>query len=69
MWEKIETGSVKSLPECSQVLGISHGRAQSSRPSYIHIEAFSLTGTHLDGGREEERREKNKMISLIVKES
>lgn len=44
-----------SLPECSQVLGITHGRVQTARPSYIHIEALACTCTHLDGREREER--------------
>lgn len=54
-----------SLPECSQVLGITHGRVQTARPSYIHIEALACTCTHLDWrGRKSGERER---VSVNVK--
>lgn len=35
------------LPECSDVFSISHGRVQSSRPRYIHIEALACSRPNL----------------------
>lgn len=52
--ERLEVnGSKDSLPEGGQVLGITHGRTETPRPSDVDVVAFARTCTHLD--REEQQ--------------
>lgn len=50
MWPK-DGGPACSLPECSQVLGVTNGRVQATYPSYVDIEALAGTVADLDRGR------------------
>lgn len=53
--EKIRCVELIFLPECCQVLSITHGGVQTPGPSYIHIEALACICTHLHGGGERGR--------------
>lgn len=48
---------VGSLPERGQVLGVPHGRVQSSCPRHVHIEALSCSGSDLNPQVESRRSE------------
>lgn len=41
-----------AVPERSEVLGVPHGRVQSSRPRYVDIEALSCSGSDLNPNTE-----------------
>lgn len=45
-----------AVPECCEVLGITHGWVQTSRPCDIHVEAFACSRTDLNTKREPERQ-------------
>lgn len=69
--ERVKTNSMwlrerrwaHSLPKCSQVFGISHGRVQPPCPSYVHIEAFACTCTHLDGEKQQDNQTDGKSFT------
>lgn len=44
------------VPERGEVLGVSHGRLQTSRPGDVHVEAFACSRTNLKSKRESDRQ-------------